>query len=238
MTDSIPSNLSRRAMLQTASCGFGYLALAGLCNPSGGATVTARSLARPSRSARWPPSNRRFRRGRSRHHALHARGSVSPGRLRLQTVAGKIPRQVDAGRPVPRRCQGKEQQPDSHEVAVRVHAARQKRAADIERVPQSRQACRRSVPDQQHAPQDADPSAGRPDDAHGALPVHPPEHRLVGHLRPGCRDDRPARLCGHEPLREAMQCYNSAFLPAAYGATPINVSGEASKSIRNVANPG
>ncbi|QOV89963.1 DUF1501 domain-containing protein [Humisphaera borealis] len=238
MTDSIPSNLSRRAMLQTASCGFGYLALAGLCNPSGGATVTA-PLAGATKSfspmaPKQPPLQARAK----RVIMLFMRGG--PSHLDGFDYKPSLEKFHDKSMQADQFPEGAKAK-SSNLILMR---------SPFEFTPHGKS----GLPISSVFPN----LAKHADDLclinsmHHKTPIHLQGVQMMhtGHfqfIRPSTGSwvtyglgaettDLPGYVVMN-PLREAMQCYNSAFLPAAYGATPINVSGEASKSIRNVANP-
>ena len=208
-----------------ASCGFGYLALAGLMAEQAAADRRIRS--RP-KAPHFPPKAKRV-------IFLFMKGGPS----HVDTFDYKPQLTADDGKTA-----GQQGNNNANRTFMpspwKFKQHGKSGLCDLRAVPAPGQARRRAVPAQQHAHRPAEPPAGLPADAHRQLPVRAAVAGRVGAVRPGHREREPARLRHASTRRSRIggaQNYGSAFLPAVYQGTRIGGEGESSPTpIPNIAN--
>ena len=217
--------MSRRDMLKHAGCGFGYLALAGLC------------ASRPR-----PPPRRGFCRRPPRRDGPAKGGYVSPLAAKAPHFAAKAkrviflfmqggPSHVDTFDYKPSSRPTTASPPSGGQaarLAVQVQPARQERAVDQRAVPQRRQARRRPVPASTACTPTTPPTRRRPSSSTPA-----PRRSSARRWARGCSTAwaRSTRTCPassrstRPPGSAGRRTTAAAFLPAAFQGTQASTRG-------------
>ncbi len=151
MNGFLNAMLSRRELLKTTACGFGYLALADLC---------ARAAAAEQTNPLAPKAPAFQAAGQAGDLHVHARAPFACRHVRLQAEVASRRRQ---------NSRRQKRRPQAAEVALQVRQQRQERPVVPRDLSEPGQACRRPVPAQQHVHRRGRPSAGHHPAAHGQL---------------------------------------------------------------------
>ena len=228
----LAASFSRRAMLQTASAGFGYLAFAGRLGArrpaAAGNPLRAQAAALPAA-------------GQAGDLPVHARRPVAGRHVRLQAAA----RQATTASRCPSPSRGNKLDGQLLGLAVEVRQHGQSGLWARELLP----ARRRSTSTTCACSTACTPTRANHGEAScqlhtGSVQLRSgPSHRLVGHLRPGHREPEPARLRHDLPHAWPRRRRRTTAAPSCrpvYQGTPI---GNADRSrcrrprFANIANP-